>query len=354
MKSTKTVNLFLALALGSVAAGCADQPVDAGDGGGDGGGGDGGGGGGGDEERPPTDAAGTYELQSKFDLAGSVPGKAGEVVNLIIAMTDDPDDPALWILDQAISAMPSGFLKSALQSAKPFVAGILNDSLLELAPDYVPIAVQLANDFGQMAKGFGLNEQLEVTGAPGAYTSKLTVVGAHFKIDNLESDHAFADHGAPEVVVDPVGVTLDTKSKLGIGEHQVAVSYGKILRMGLDAAIVPMLEPSAHSLNELLASKVNCALLGQLVAAAVGLGGSSTYSSACTAGLNKGADYVYSKIATVDGTALRFGLTGTARAIDKDRNGSVDSIVTGAWTGDISYGPIPAPLSGATFFGARK
>ncbi|HWU89971.1 MAG TPA: hypothetical protein VN253_22065 [Kofleriaceae bacterium] len=350
MKSTQTLRLFLALALGSVAAGCTDQPADAGD---DHGGGDVGGVIG-DQEARPTDATGTYELQSKFDLATNAPGKAGEVVNLIIAMTDDPDDPTLWVLDQAISAMPSGVLKTALQSAKPYVAGFLNDRVLDLAPDFVSTAVQLAGDFGQMAKGFGLNERLEVTGAPGAYTSKLTVVGAHFKIDNVESDHAFADHGTPDVVADTVGLTLDDKGKLGIGEHQIAVSYGKILRMGVDAAIVPMLEPSAHNLGELLASKVNCALIGQLIASAVGLGGSSTYASACTAGLNKGAEYIYSKIASIDGTALAFGLAGTAKALDKDRDGRVDSLVTGAWAGNVSYGSTPAPLAGATFFGARK
>jgi hypothetical protein len=348
MKSTMHLCLFLALALGSAAAGCTtDQPVDAGGGGGDDGGGA-------EPEPPPLDAAGTYELQSKLDLATNAPGKAGEVVNLIIAMTDDPDDPTLWVLDQAIGAMSSGYLKSALQSAKPYVAGFLNDRLLDLAPDWVATAVQLAGDLGQMAKGFGLNERLEVIGARGAYTAKLAVVGAHFTIDSIESDHAFADHGAPDVSVGRVGLTLDDKGKLGIGEHQVPISYGKLLRMGLDAAIVPMLEPGAHNLNQLFASKVNCQLFGQLVAGVIGLGGASTYASACISGLDKGASYIYSKIASIDGTALKLGLSGTARAVDKDRNGSIDSLVTGAWTGTISYGSTAAPLAGATFFGARK
>ena len=93
--------------------------------------------------------------------------------------------------------------------------------------------------------------------------------------------------------------------------------------------------------------------IGQVIAAAVGLGGASTYAAACTAGLGRGASYIYTKIAAIDGGALDLGLAGTAQAIDQDRNGSVDTLATGAWTGTVSYGGAPAPLAGATFFGSR-
>jgi hypothetical protein len=350
MKRTGHVSMIFALVLGAAATGCTADPADE-DGGG--GGEDGGGDGGGDAARP-LDAAGTYQLQSKLDLASSVPGTAGEVVSKIIEITDGPDDPTRWVLDQALAAMPSGYLKSALQSVEPYVAGYLNDRLLDVAPDFVSVSVQVARDFGQMAKAFGLDETLEVSGAPGAYTSKVTVVGAHFAIDGIESDHAFADHGMAEVAASPVGVTLDT-GKLGIAEHRFALSYGQVLRLGLDAAIIPMFESSAHNLNELFASKVNCPLIGQLIASYIGLGGASTFTSACTSGLNRGASYIYGKIAAIDGSALELGLTGTARAIDKDRDGSVDTLATGAWAGTVSYGgSTPAPLADATFFGARR
>ena len=347
-RSQHLVSIF-ALAFGAVATGCAADPADerAG-GGGDVGDEDGGG-----EPARPLDAAGTYRLQSKFDIVSNLPGTAGEVVNTIIDITDDPDDPTLWVLDQALAAMPSGYLKSALQSAKPYVAGFLNDQILDLAPDFVSVALQMAQDFGQMAKGFGVNETLAVSGAPGAYTSKITVVGAHFTVDGVESDVEFAASGAPAIDAGAAAVTLET-GKLGIGAHQFAMSYGQVLRMGLDAAIIPMLEPSAHNLNQLFASKVNCQLIGQAIASFIGLGGAGTYASACTSGLNRGANYIYSKIATIDGVAMQFGLAGTARAIDKDRNGSVDLIATGAWTGTVSFGgTTPAPLADATFFGAR-
>ncbi|MGN6108512.1 MAG: hypothetical protein ACTHU0_25630 [Kofleriaceae bacterium] len=352
MKIAQHFSMILALALTAAAGGCA---TDAPDDGGDGGGGDGGGGGGGGTEEP-VDASGSYKLRSKFDLATNAPGAVGDVVNAIIAATDDPDDPTAWILDQAIGAMPSGTLKTLLVNAKPFVAGYLNDRLLDLAPDFVSTMVQVSNDFGQLAKNFGLNEKLEVSrgGIEGeSYLAIHTVNGAHFKIDHIESDHAFADYGLASIVVDNVGVTLDDHGKLGISSHQLAVSYGKVLRIGLDAAIIPLIDPGASNLAELMASKVDCVAVGDAIADAIGFGGASTFASACSAGLVAGAGYIYDKISAIDSTALQLGITGAAKALDKDGNGTIDTIQTGTWSGDATYAGSPAPLSDATFYGSR-
>src|SRR5262245_61084761 len=98
MKIAGNLSLILALTLGTAAAGCAAGGSDDDDLGGDDTGGDDSGGGG--DEVKPLDAAGAYSLRSNFDLAANAPGKAGQVINLVIDMTDDPDDPTGWILDQ--------------------------------------------------------------------------------------------------------------------------------------------------------------------------------------------------------------------------------------------------------------
>jgi hypothetical protein len=344
--------LALALAL-AAAAGCAGDPgPNADGGGGDGAGGGGLGGGGNDEVERPLSAAGVYRLQSKVDLAASAPGTVGAVVSTIIAMTDDSADPTLWVLDQMISALPSGSVRTVLQNAKPYVAGFLNERILDLAPDFVETAVQLGNDFGQMARQFGLSETLTIAGAPGAYTAKLRVVGARFQIDNVESEHAFAEYNLPEIELGPT-VAMEPGGKLEIGAHAFPISYGQVLRVGVDAVLIPMLEPSASNLQELLAAKVSCPLIGAAIASVLP-GSAGTYTAACTAGLAAGANYVYGKIAAIDGSALRFELAGTARAFDRNADGAVDAITSGAWAGTVTYGNTPAPLAGATFFGTRK
>src|SRR5207248_9757251 len=140
-----------------------------------------------------------YAVQSSFDIAANLPGTVGQVVNGFIAATDEPDDPTKWILDQVIAQMPSGFLKTALQSAEPFVAGYLNDRLLSIAPDFVTTMVQVGNDFGDMAKHFGLNETYDVTKNAQAYSAVDTVIGMHLKFHTVETDVQFADHQQPNV-----------------------------------------------------------------------------------------------------------------------------------------------------------
>jgi hypothetical protein len=344
----KNFSFAFVLALGTTAAGCATDSN-----GGDGGGGGGGSGSGSDDTPKAMDATGKYSLQSSFDIASNMPGTVGTVVNTFIAATDDPDDPTKWIVDQVIAQMPSGTLKSLLQGAAPFVTGYLNDRLLSIAPDFVTTMVQLGNDFGDMAKHFGINETYDVTKAGTDYTAVDTAVGAHFKIDNVETDVAFADYQVPNVVVNNVAVTLDLTGKIGIADHKLPLSYGKILRVGLDAVIIPALDANAHNLGQLLADKVDCAAVGQAIADAIGFGGAGTFSTACSAGLQLGANQIYQRIGDIDASALEFGLSGTAKGVDSNHDSKLDTIQTGAWAGTLSYAGTPAPLAAATFHGSR-
>jgi len=347
MMTAKKLSILLALA--AAATGCAAEAPDAG--GEDGGGGGNGGGGG--EDFTPMTADGTYSVRSKFDLATNAPGAVGDVVNVIIDATDSGDDPANWLLEQMINQLPSGAVKTALNGARPFVAGYLNDQLLSYAPDFVGTMVQIGNDFGQLAKNFGTNETLVVTGTASPYTAVKTVTGAHFKIDSVETDIAFADYNMANVVVPGVGITVSPTSQFGIGQHTVPLSYGKILHIGLDAAIIPMIDSSASNLGELFQGLVDCNEVGYLIASQIGGFGAGALTTACNAGLVVGANYIYSKIDGIDGSAMEFGLTGTARAIDKNNDRKLDTLQTGTWAGDLSYAGTPAPLTGSTFYGER-
>ena len=351
MKTSKTISLALALALGStIATGCA---ADSSANGGDDDGGGGGGGGGGDVTPANTDFSGTYSMRSTFDLATNMPGKVGDVVNTIIAATDGGADPADWILEQVINQMPAGTLKNLLNGARPFVAGFLNDRLLAIAPDFVDTMILVGHDFGAMAKNFGLNEQIVVTGSAGTYMANKSELGAHFKIDQAEIDLAFADYHVANVDIANVGMTLDATNKLTIAEHKVPLTYGKVLRIGLDGAIIPLIDPTASDLGTLLAHQVDCTAVGQAIADAIGFGGASTFSGACTAGLGVGANFIYSKIDAIDGSALEFTVAGTAKVLDKNGDKKFDTIQTGAWSGTLSYASTPSPLAPATFFGER-
>jgi hypothetical protein len=301
-----------------------------------------------------TDVTGMYAMHSTFDISTNMPGTVGDVVNTIISATDDPDDPTKWVVDLMLSKMSSGTFKSLLQGAEPFVVGYINDRILSIAPDFVSTMVQMGKDFGDIAKNFGLVETLNVAGSVDAgLMSVHTVTGAHFKLDTQEADFAFADFGTPNVVVNGVAVTLASGNKLAIADHKLPLSYGKILRIGLDGMIIPALDATATNLDQLLEAKVDCNAVGQAMADAIGFGGASTFAAGCHLGLQAGADLIYSKITGIDATALNFDIAGTVRAVDSNNDGKADKLQTGAWTGMLSYGSTPSPLAPATFYGTR-
>jgi len=360
MKTTDRLVLGFALVLGAGAAGCstaAPAPMPSGD---DGAGAGGDPGGGSSEPVNPLDATGTYAVHSTFDIATNLPGTAGNVVNTIIAATDDSDDPTHWIVDQIIAQLPTGPVKSALDTGTLFVVGYLNDRLLDFAPDFVSTMVLVGHDFGDLASGFGLNETLQLTRSEDGYTGVHTVAGVHVKLGTEESDFAFTNYHLANVVVNNIAVTMDATGQLTIAAHDVPLAYGQILRLGLDAAIIPLIDPTAQNLNQLLAHQIDCDRVGAAIASGIAdllgfsVGSAGTFATACTAGITAGCNVVYAKIAAIDGTALRFGLTGTARGVDTTKDRNIDAIQAGTWAGTLSYGGTPTPLAPATFFGERR
>jgi hypothetical protein len=298
----------------------------------------------------PLSAEGKYALASDYDIATNMPGTAGAVVNGFIQATDDPDDPTRYILDQLIAQLPNGTFKNIVQGSESFVAGYLNDRLLDVAPDFVTRILDIGDKFGQVAKHFGTIDTLEIA-ANG--TAIHTVTGVHFKVDTEELDFLFKDYGMADVKVEGVAVTLDATGKLTIAAHKVPLSYGKLLHLAVDNVIIPLVDPAAVDLNDVLHDAVDCTTVGQYVYDAVGIGSASTYETACNAGLTFAATAIYQQIDKIDGSAFEFGISGTAKAVDKNHDGKADVIQTGKWGGTLSYAGSPAPLGNATFTGTR-
>lgn len=355
MIATHRFAFVLSLALAATTAvGCSssepNRPGDTGGGGDDGNGGNGSG--------TPTrslDATGSYTVHSTFDIASNVPGTAGTVINDVIDATDSPGDPTQWLLDQ-ISKNASTTIKDAISAAEALgLVDLVNNELLSFAPDFVTTIIQVGADLGDITKNFGLIETLDVAGSAGAYTATHTVTGAHFKVGTLEADFLFASYSQPNIVVDNVNFAMDTTGAITIATHDVPLTYGKLLRLGLDGAIIPLIDPMAKDLNGLFADLVDCDSLGQIVADAVNfpLLSAGTASSLCTAGLDAAATALYGELDKIDGTALKFTLAGTAKGLDTNGDGKIDSLATGGWTGMLSYGNTPAPLAPATFSGTR-
>jgi hypothetical protein len=344
---TKIAPLSLAIALSLV--GCADS-TKAGDD--TGGGGDGSG----SQEpqpEPQMDAQGTYRINSTFDVATNMPGGTGSFINGLIEATDDPDDPMSWVVDQMLAQMANGTIKDILVGAKPFVIGYLNDKVTDLAPGLVGTLDQLGDRMNDLLKKFGVNEKLLVSLVDQTLMGQITADGVRFEIAGTTTDVLFAQHDIDDVIVPDVLITLAMQSKLGIGEHTLSLPYGPIVRLGLDAAVIPVIDPTATSLTDLLDNVVDCNAVGQSVADALGFGSPALFAGACIAGLDAAADAVYEQIAASD-TTLDFHLVGTARGIDLNNDYKLDELSSGTWTGSMHYSGTPAALGmPASFVGKR-
>jgi hypothetical protein len=351
MITTTRLALVASLALSAIAA-CGS--------GSSGMGGDDGGGGGGGDDQPPTkplDPTGTYTLHSTFDLATNMPGTAGAVVNTIIAATDDVDDPSRWIIDQILAKLPNGTAKDLLEAAEAVGIGVLNDQVKKLTPDFFSTMLQVGQDFGDLAKHVGLHEtlRLDPSQTAGGYLATHTVTGLHYELGNQQGDLLFANYQLPDVQVGSVTVTMDATGQLTIAAHELPISYGKLLKLGLDAAIIPMIDSSAHDLNSLLVRLIDCKAVGKAIADFIHFSSAAgTLAQACSDGLGFGANLLYSKIAAIDSTALKFSINGSARAVDRNNDRMIDHIQTGTWAGTLAYGATPTPLIPAAFFGEHQ
>jgi hypothetical protein len=345
MKNLAPLSLALSLAIASL--GCANSLVgDEGEGSGSGSGS------GSNEPTPSLDATGTYRLHSTFDIATNMPGTTGSIVNGLIEATDDPNDPMLWVLDQLIAQMDPGTLKTLLQGAAPFVAAELNAQVTNLAPGLVATLTKVGQGLADVTKNFGVREQLVVSHVDQTYIAQITADGLRLRVDGQLVELAFADHGLEDIVVNDVLVALEIE-RFAIGEHVLPMSYGRVLRVAFDAAVVPSVDPNAKNLGELLVNAVNCPAVGQAISNALGFGGATLWATACVAGLHGAANVVYDQIADLD-QPLDFHLVGTARAIDHDHDYRVDKLDEGVWSGTLVYDTVSTPLaSPATFAGTR-
>jgi hypothetical protein len=347
MMKIAPISLAVALSL----FGCADSTKGGGDDMGDGGGD-----GSGSQEpqpEPEMDAQGTYRINSTFDIVTNMPGGKGSFINGLIEATDDPDDPMSWIVDQMLSQMADGTVKDILVGAKPFVIGYLNDRVTSLAPNLVGTIDQIGDRMTELLENLGVNEKLWVSLVDQTYMGQITADGVRFKVAGVTKDLLFAQHDIDDVVVPDVLITLDAQTKVRIGEHTLSLPYGKIMRLGLDAAVIPVIDPNASSLTELLDNVVDCAGIGQSVHDALGFGAPALWAGACVAGLDAAADAFYDQLFASD-TKLDFHLIGNARGADTNNDYKLDELTAGNWNGSMHYDAVPAALAQpAAFVGKR-
>lgn len=334
LRLTSTAALAALLGLTGACAGDSDEPTD------DGAGGD-------DVGNPDDDLggdpttfllAGTYEVDSTFDLASGVPGRAGEALALIIDLTDDPYDPATWLLDRIDNDTLNQY-RSALEP-------LLFELIQQQAPDLVQDLLALGNKMGDLTREFGTISELEIREAGSGYEASHQLTGFAFEIDGSPYVVTVAELGASSPAAESVALAYDDRGILTVGDHAVRVPYGGFLALAVDQIVVPALDPFADDLEDLLARAVDCADVGFEIAYELGFGSPSTYEALCETGVTAGAAYLMGELRGIDENApVTLNVAGTAVAVDRDRDTRVDELTRGTWQGAVDYAGTSAELA---------
>ncbi|MBI4508836.1 MAG: hypothetical protein HY698_04320 [Deltaproteobacteria bacterium] len=326
------------------------------------------------EESPTTDGrsprpeskqlslAGSYELESQFDLVSGIPGLAGAVVGEFIEMTDDRDDPATWLLDRSMEQMP-GTLKAVIQVLRPGLDAILNEVILNEvilseSPEFVTTIRDLGNDFGQVAKKFGLVTQLDLakTPRPAEFQGTHQVLGIFFDVDGAVQEYSVEEVGLGQIVARDVAVSPGELDAISVGEHALNISYGSMLRFALNRVLIPLIDPTSDTLAELLSALIDCRSLGRELSSTIGYDVTGTFTAACRVGILASSTFIDKQLDQVDGNASSMVLEGEARATDSNTDRTVDKLHSGLWEGELKLGPITSVLAKPvqTFHGERK
>ena len=344
MKTIKTAMLAAMMMTGCAAQGD-DWP------GGHGGGG-GGGGGGGDEEPEPV-VEGSYAVESSLALPDGYLADGSPYLDDFLAMTDDPDDPATWILDRVEDRL--GWIEAHALSAARSALGldaIVNQLILDNSPELVGELVQLGGDMAELSRGLEVSSRLIVReGAGGQLVADHEVVGIAFALDGQVAPvEGIALPAAARGLAAEYDPTLDA---LRIGRHTFALEQGALLRYGLEQVALPRVAPGAGSVTGWLAGEIDCAGIGERVEELVEVGSPSDYEDACVAVVERAVDEVLG-----DAFAIRaqVALGGTAQLADDDGDGYHD-LMSGSWQGTMTVeGAAGAgmPLRASRFEGVRE
>ncbi len=293
----------------------------------------------------PTILTGTYDVVGQLDLA-TLPAPAVELLAELSNATDTPDDPARYLVDHMVAALPDGIVKLIASGLSGFVASYVELELDKIAPNFAPGLRALSLGLGSVGRHVTTIERL-IIASDGIMTRSL--IGLQLANTPVE----LAAGGAP----DELSITraaVDGEGTVAIATHKLALPYGEMLRLGLDRAVIPPIDLGAGNLADTLRDLVDCHQLGVTVAAHAPIGSAGLYETACTIAMTKLASDVYAKLAAIDDAPFELNVSGTALGFDRDGDGTMDELRSGVWAGTTSYGGAKGPIGAATFTGVKE
>jgi hypothetical protein len=298
--------------------------------------------------------AGTYTVTSRIPIVSDVSGALGDVGGIIVELTDDPNDPATFLLDQLSAALDNDLFSTLIGSLRPGLDAALNGIILDAAPDLLEQIRGLSALLDEASRNLGLTSTIVVTGDGGEYTATHSVTGFGFEIAGQMFNLDLASLGLEDIEIPGITIQLEG-DKITISRQTIPVRYGALLSAALEQIVLPLLGTDAETVRDLLAGSVDCASIAEELAEQIGIGGPAMYEGACDLAVDAAAEFLDEGLAGLDTEMpLNLVLIGTADVVDGDDDGAVDGLVAGKWAGDVDLGGTMAQLPEGAIFTAER
>ena len=300
----------------------------------------------------PLEYAGTYTLDNELDLGANLPGIVGGSLRALGDLTDGPNDPATYLIDQVLGQIGNATLTSAVGTFRPGIDQGLNGFITSEAPELVATLRNIGTYVNMLVRHLKVRSELTLAakfgpnGAPAGFDAKHVLKSVHLEIGSSRADYALSQLDLGEPTAEHVEGS-GTNLALTLAEHRFAMSYGRIVLFGLKQVIIPQLVPGATDVAGVLAHFIHCDGVARWVMDHLGLGTEPMWSSACSTALQVVGGVVEGEILVIDQTAAELHVGGTARARDVDGDHKVDRLTEGAWKGRFVVAGQTSTLDGA-------
>lgn len=284
---------------------------------------------------------GDYSLDSRFNPLGGDDGVA-QVIVLFDEMTDDLNDPGTWLVDVLLDELDSSLVSGAVGLARPSLDGWIKSLMLQgTAADYVQNAQEIASQLRSYSESVITRSELRIRPwtEDGSYRATHELMSMVAMVGGTKFEKTLAALGMPAMSSQNVYLARTDNGELAIDDHELELPYGVMALATLEEAIVPMVEPGASSVHELLTTFVDCQMIGASIANYIGIGSPTTYDGPCNAAMSTAAAHVESTLLNLDAAAPAIlNLNGFARFADGNADGEVDELIGGNWYGSLTVG----------------
>ena len=289
------------------------------------------------------DIRGTYNVVSSFDVANGLPGTVGDVVNIIVDMTDDPFDPATYLID----TFDNG---GNIDGFRPLVDQVVFDLINDNAPGFVVDLLQLGTDFGDVVKNFGVLSTIAIAGDSidgTGMTAVHTVKAYQFNLDGETHIFTMDDLNVDEEVISDISVTYDNQTGVALfATHEIPLRYGAFLVLALEEIIIPRLDPDSRSLNQYLFGLIDCTAVGQAIFDQVDIFDPNNWKNACEVAVEGVASIIIEELREIDEVGqVKLVIEGKTRMRDPSGDLLADEMTRGNWSGTMDYLGSMGPLA---------